>query len=73
MRERLLQIHSRRGWLALAVVALAGGVLIPVLNALPESSALHFPDYLVPLFGKFLCFGIVGARDGSGLGLRAAS
>src|SRR5882757_7402848 len=58
MRERLLQIHSRRAWLAVGVVFLAGGVLIPVLNALPESSALHFPDYLVPLFGKFLCFGI---------------
>ena len=58
MRERLLQIHSRRAWLGVAVAALAGGVLIPVLNALPDSSALHFPDYLVPLFGKFLCFGI---------------
>jgi urea transport system permease protein len=58
VRERFLQIHSLRGWLAVAVVALAGGVLIPILNALPQSSALHFPDYLVPLFGKFLCFGI---------------
>jgi urea transport system permease protein len=58
MRERLLQIHSRRAWLAVGVVFLAGGVLIPVLNALPDSSSLHFPDYLVPLFGKFLCFGI---------------
>ncbi|HET6146692.1 MAG TPA: urea ABC transporter permease subunit UrtC [Polyangia bacterium] len=58
MRERLGQIHSRRAWLAVAVAFLAGGVLIPALNVLPESSALHFPDYLVPLFGKFICFGI---------------
>ena len=58
MRERLAQIHSRRGWLAVGGAFLLGGVLIPLLNALPESSALHFPDYLVPLFGKFLCFGI---------------
>ena len=65
MRERLLQIHSRRAWLAVGIVALAGGVLIPVLNALPDSSALHFPDYLVPLFGKFLCFGIAALNDSS--------
>jgi len=58
VRERLLQIHSWRAWLAVGIVALAGGVLIPVLNALPASSALHFPDYLVPLFCKFLCVGI---------------
>jgi len=58
LRERLGQIHSRRAWLALGVAFLAVGVLLPVLNALPETSALHFPDYLVPLFGKFICFGI---------------
>jgi urea transport system permease protein len=58
LRQRLGQIHSRRAWLAVGVAFLAGGVLIPVLNALPETSPLHFPDYLVPLFGKFLCFGI---------------
>jgi urea transport system permease protein len=58
VRERLAQIHTRRAWLAVGGAFLAGGVLIPLLNTLPESSALHFPDYLVPLFGKFLCFGI---------------
>ena len=57
-RERLLQLHSRRAWLILGVVAALGGVLLPLLNLLPESSALHLPDYLVPLLGKFLCFGI---------------
>ena len=30
------------------------------VNAVPASgSALHLPDYLVPLFGKFICFAIV--------------
>jgi urea transport system permease protein len=58
VRDRLLQIHSRRAWLAVVIVAALGGVLIPLLNALPDSSPLHFPDYLVPLFGKFICFGI---------------
>ena len=33
---------------------------MPLLNLLPaEGSALHVPDYLVPLLGKFLCFAIV--------------
>jgi urea transport system permease protein len=58
MRERLLQIHSRRGWLVLAAAAGVGCVLLPLLNAVPATSPLHLPDYLVPLLGKFLCFGI---------------
>ena len=58
MRERLALLHSRRAWLGVGVAFLSVGVLIPVLNTLPDASPLHFPDYLVPLFGKFLCFGI---------------
>ena len=49
MRERLLQFHGRRGWLILAVAAAVLIVLIP----------LSAPDYLVPLFGKFLCYGMM--------------
>jgi urea transport system permease protein len=42
-----------------AVAAFIGCVLIPLLNALPSrGSFLQVPDYLIPLFGKFLCFGI---------------
>ena len=59
MRERLLQFHSRRGWIALAVFTALVVVLVPALNALPATSALHVPDYSIPLLGKFLCFGIV--------------
>ncbi|HEX3698448.1 MAG TPA: urea ABC transporter permease subunit UrtC [Polyangia bacterium] len=59
MLERLRQLHSGRAWIAVAIAAFTGGVLIPLLNALPaRGSFLHVPDYLIPLFGKFLCFGI---------------
>jgi len=58
MRARLLEIHSRKAWLILAAAAAVGCVLLPLLNALPATSALHLPDYLVPLLGKFVCFGI---------------
>ena len=38
----------------------AAAVVVPFLNALvPASSALHFPDYLVPILGKFMCFAMV--------------
>ena len=59
MRERLLQFHGRRGWLILAVAAAALIVLVPVLNSLPRSFPLAVPDYLIPLLGKFLCYGIM--------------
>ena len=41
-----------------AAITLAILVLIPALNTLPEPGApAHLSDHLVPLFGKFLCFG----------------
>jgi len=58
--RRLLQLQSRPAWLV--TLALAGllFVVIPVLNLLvPETSALHIPNYLVQLLGKFLCFAIL--------------
>jgi urea transport system permease protein len=54
------KVLSPRGWLvfAMVVAALAGG--IPLLNvALPADSALHLPDYLIPLLGKFACYALV--------------
>jgi urea transport system permease protein len=57
--ERLRRLHSGRAWIAVAIAAFIGCALIPLLNALPaRGSFLHVPDYLIPLFGKFLCFGI---------------
>ncbi len=59
IRQRLLQMHSPRAWLVLLGVAMVLLVLIPLSSGvLPQSSALHLPDYLVPLLGKFLCFGL---------------
>jgi urea transport system permease protein len=53
-------MHSRRAWLALGAMLVAAAVVVPFLNALvPASSALHFPDYLVPILGKFMCFAMV--------------
>lgn len=58
-RERFLEMHGRRGWLAVLAVALIILVLLPLSNGvIPARSALHLPDYLIPLLGKFLCFGL---------------
>jgi urea transport system permease protein len=45
---RLGEMHTRRGWIALAVLLLIGVVAIPATA----------PVYMVPLLGKFLCFGM---------------
>jgi urea transport system permease protein len=41
-------MHSRRGWLGLAAFAVLIAAIVPAVA----------PAYLVPLLGKFLCFGI---------------
>ena len=42
----------------IAVAAIA--IVVPVLNlAVPQSSALHIPTYLVALFGKYLCYAVL--------------
>ncbi|MEN9420147.1 MAG: transporter permease UrtC [Pseudomonadota bacterium] len=44
---------------AVLALALAIGVGVPVLNlAVPETSALHLPDFYVSLLGKILCYAI---------------
>ena len=48
MTSRLREMHTPRAW------AVVGGVAI-VLTVLPF---LGLPEHLVPMFGKFLCFGI---------------
>jgi len=53
------RMHSRGQWLALAGLATLGLVVIPGLNMLPADSALQVPNFLIPLFGKFLCYAIV--------------
>jgi urea transport system permease protein len=46
--SRLREMHPPRTWALLGGAALLIAVVIPLIA----------PDYLVPLFGKFLCFGI---------------
>jgi urea transport system permease protein len=56
----LKALHTKRGWVGLAVAVLVMCVLVPVLSlSTPVSSAVHMPDYLIALLGKFLCYGIV--------------
>jgi urea transport system permease protein len=50
---------GRGGQIFLAIV-LAVGVIVPALNLyLPATSALHVPDYIVTLLGKYLCYALL--------------
>jgi urea transport system permease protein len=57
-RDLALRLQTPRGWAVLGVTALVGLVLIPALNALPPASALHVPNHLVTLLGKFCCYAV---------------
>src|SRR3984957_6417008 len=51
-------VLDRRGWswfFGIGVLLM----LVPVLNALPAGSPFALSDYLVPLFGKFACYGLL--------------
>jgi urea transport system permease protein len=53
-------LHTPAQWAAFAAFLFVAGVLVPTLNLAPaEGAALRVPDFLIPLFGKFLCFAIV--------------
>jgi urea transport system permease protein len=56
---RLEPVLPKKGWIAFGAVTLLAVLLVPLLNSAPQSSALHLPDYLVTLFGKFLCYATV--------------
>jgi len=50
---------NRGAWIFVIVLA-AITVIVPILNlALPETSPLHVPSYLVGLFGKYLSFALL--------------
>lgn len=58
--SRLTEMHSLRAWALLGSVVVIICGLVPALNlAVPPTSALHVPDYLIALIGKFLCFAVV--------------
>ena len=55
----LLRSLDRRISIAIAIL-LAVAVLVPLSNlALPETSALHIPTYLMSLFGKYLTYALL--------------
>jgi urea transport system permease protein len=55
----LIRTFDRSAAIFVIVVA-AAALLVPLLNlALPETSALHLPTYLVALFGKYVCYTIL--------------
>jgi len=57
--ESLVRLHSPRRWLILLVVTVVVLGVVPALNGLSPGSALHLPNHLIPLFGKFLCYALV--------------
>jgi urea transport system permease protein len=60
VRGRAGRVWGWSFWLRFAACGLALGLLVPVLNRwVPANSALAVPDYAVPLFGKYLCYGIL--------------
>jgi urea transport system permease protein len=55
----LIRSLDRAAWIFLAVV-IAAAIAVPIFNlAIPPSSELHLPTYLVALFGKYVCYAIL--------------
>jgi urea transport system permease protein len=55
----LIRSLDRSAMIFLIVVA-AIAVAVPILNlAVPQSSGLHMPTYLVALFGKYICYALL--------------
>jgi urea transport system permease protein len=51
---------TRTGWLVFVAAALVAAVLIPLLATVPApGSIFRLPAYLVPLFGKYLCYAML--------------
>jgi urea transport system permease protein len=53
-------IVGNRGASVLLGILLGAAVLVPVLNlAVPPTSLVHVPTYIVSLLGKYLCYGLL--------------
>ena len=60
MIKNILRLHSLRGWLFAFLLLGLAVVILPMLNLwLPKDSALHVPDYMFALIGKYLCYALV--------------
>jgi urea transport system permease protein len=58
--SRLGEMHGPKGWIAVGVAAIVLLLAVPLLNLAPGvDSALHLPDFVIPLLGKFICYGMV--------------
>jgi urea transport system permease protein len=57
---RRVPLLGPAGWVVFLAAALVAVVVIPALATMPaEGSAFRLPAYLVPLFGKYLCYAIL--------------
>ncbi len=60
MIKQIGSIHSARGWLSIFILFGIAAVIVPIFNlAVPQESFFHVPDYVVSLFGKYLCYALV--------------
>jgi urea transport system permease protein len=60
MTSHILIRSLDRGAMIFLIVVAAIAVVVPILNlAVPQSSALHVPTYLVALFGKYICYALL--------------
>jgi urea transport system permease protein len=57
---RLLLPQDKRFWFGFIVAGIVLLGLVPLLNlALSDGSALHLPNYMVPLLGKYFCYALL--------------
>ncbi len=53
-------LSEKTFWTGFTVLGLLFLVVLPILNlAVPEGSALHLPNYMITLIGKYLCYAIL--------------
>ena len=58
--DRVTSLLGPRGWACFLGIGIFLAVVVPLLNVLPaEGSPFRVPDYLVPLLGKYVCYGLL--------------
>ena len=59
LSSRILMPSDRRFWLGFAIIGVLV-MLVPLSNLLlPEGAAFRAPNWMVPLFGKYLCYAML--------------
>ena len=60
MIKNIITLHSYKGWFFIFSLLAIATILLPILNIwVPEDSALHVPNYMFALMGKYLCYALV--------------